>query len=267
MKRGPGYTLAYDARSVLAMALRTRCRRPDPSASPARRRRVEALRGQVGVTVGDPMHSWELEHGAWCRLEPLLSRPEAEALIRALLSELDWASRRVVLFGRSVAEPRLVAWAGALPYRYSGQTLPARAEPPCLRELWERVCAQTGVRFNHVLANQYRNGGDHMGYHADNEPELGESPTVACVSLGAERDFVFRLKMQGHRPRPDPTRHTVRLPSGSLFVMGGTFQHWYRHALPPRRRLDAVRVSLTFRKLLRAPSHLAETKGSQECSW
>src|SRR5262252_2414845 len=152
-----------------------------------------------------------LSRGAWLEHDPAwVARPEADAALVALRDELDWEQREIVIFGRRVLQPRLIAWAGELGYRYSGQTLEPREYTPAARRLLERVRARVGAPFNHVLANRYRSGDDSMGFHADDEPELGPDPVVATVSLGATR----RLTLVPRRPR-DGERRAVELLSGS----------------------------------------------------
>jgi len=156
-----------------------------------------------------------------------------------------------VLFGKRVLSPRLIAWAGALPYRYSGQTLEPRAWPRAvageLEALGARLSHELGVELNHVLVNRYRDGNDSMGYHADDEPELGADPIVAALSLGVARRFVIKRARARERAR------ALWLESGSLLVMGGTCQRHYRHALPRAPALVGERISLTFRRLLEPP--------------
>ena len=106
------------------------------------------------------------------------------------------------------------------------------------------------VDFNHVLINRYRDGKDSMGYHADDEPELGPDPVIACLSLGQTRRFSLRPHARGSRESP----LQLSLTHGSLLVMGGTCQRHYRHAVPrDPNATEAERVSLTFRRLLRSP--------------
>src|SRR5262247_1915742 len=134
-----------------------------------------------------------LGHGAWIEHDPAwLSREEDRLALAALRDELEWEQREIVLFGRRVLQPRLIAWAGDLGYRYSGQTLEARNFTPTARRLLARVRDAAGAPFNHVLVNRYRSGDDSMGLHADDEPELGPDPVVAIVSLGATRRLVVR---------------------------------------------------------------------------
>src|SRR5215471_5406000 len=190
-----------------------------------------------------------LDRGAWLDHDPgWLSRQEADRALAAIRDEQSWEQREIVIFGRRVLQPRLIAWAGEHGYRYSGQTLPPRALTPAVRDLLERVARQAAVPFNHVLLNRYRSGDDSMGLHAEDEPELGPRPTVAIVSLGATRRLVVRPR-RGRAPE----RHDLALGHGALLVMGGTCQRHYVHGIPRQAGAAGERISLTFRRLLRAP--------------
>lgn len=185
--------------------------------------------------------------GAWILYQPgWLAPDEATALQGALTEQVPWEHRSISMFGKEILQPRLIGWGGDLPYRYSGQTLPPRAVLPVLEPVWARVVEALGVPFNHLLLNRYRDGQDAMGYHADDEPELGYEPTIAAISLGVRRRFVMKAK--GKRK----TKRTVELAHGSLFVMGGTHQHKWYHGVPRQGSIQSERINLTFR-LLRGP--------------
>lgn len=157
----------------------------------------------------------------------------------------------IELFGKRVPEPRLIAWAGNLPYRYSKKTLPPRPWSDVVRALAIRIQSWAGLdaplAFNHVLLNLYRDGSDSMGLHADDEPELGERPVIASLSLGATRRF--RLVPRG----VDERSRSLELTHGSLLLMGGATQEEFRHELPKVRGLTAPRLNATFRALLGPP--------------
>jgi alkylated DNA repair dioxygenase AlkB len=196
----------------------------------------------------------ELGHGAWLHYLPAwIDAPEADRMLVALREELAWEQRAIVLFGRRVLQPRLIAWAGSLGYRYSGQTLEPRADTPTTATLTARVVAQTSVPFNHVLVNRYRDGADSIGLHADDEPELGRDPIVATLSLGAMRRFVLKPR----RARSGPAR-SLDVGHGSLLVMGGTCQRHWVHGVPRQAGVAGERISLTFRHLVRAPDPPSE---------
>jgi alkylated DNA repair dioxygenase AlkB len=166
------------------------------------------------------------------------------SLFSSLRASLAWRQETIVLFGKQMLQPRLLAWYGdpQAIYRYSGRRhdpLPWTAE---LSELRRRIEALTGARFNSVLANLYRDHRDSMGLHADDEPELGERPVIASLSLGEER--VFRLK---HRQRKDLRPVRLALTDGSLLVMAGATQRHWKHEVPKQSRPCGPRINLTFR--------------------
>jgi alkylated DNA repair dioxygenase AlkB len=100
------------------------------------------------------------------------------------------------------------------------------------------------VDFNSVLANRYRDGRDAMGWHRDDEPELGPQPVIASISLGATRRF--RLKADDAAVPP----LSLDLPHGSLLVMRGLTQSRFRHALPRTAKPVGERINLTFRRIV-----------------
>ena len=158
-----------------------------------------------------------------------------------MLDEIPWQQHDITLFGRTVPQPRLLAWIGDGPYRYSGRTYAPGPWTPTLRAVKARVEATVGQRFDAVLCNRYRDGQDSMGRHSDDEPELG--PVIASVSLGAVRTFVLRHR---HEPRV----HRLPLAPGSLLVMAGATQRDWTHALPKTARPVGERINLTFRTLV-----------------
>ncbi|MDX2053669.1 MAG: alpha-ketoglutarate-dependent dioxygenase AlkB [Polyangiaceae bacterium] len=190
-----------------------------------------------------------LNQACWLQYEPNWLSPEAAALaFEQLRTGLSWEQKDIVMFGKHVRQPRLIAWAGALPYRYSHQTLPPREFTAPLTELLSAVNHFTRCDFNHLLLNRYRDENDSMGFHADNEPELGPDPIVATLSLGGER--LFKLipvqKSLGQTA-------SMLLHAGSLLVMRGACQREFRHGIPKSSRPTQERISVTFRTLLRAP--------------
>lgn len=165
---------------------------------------------------------------------------------RELIATVPWRRDRVRLFGREHPIPRLNAWYGdpGARYRYSGIELEPEPWLPRLRTWRDRLQDLTGAAFNSALLNYYRHGGDCMGLHADNEPELGPEPVIAMLSLGATRRFVLK-----HRQRKGEKR-VFDLPGGSLLVMAGPCQRHWRHELPRTRKPVGERVSLTYRYVM-----------------
>jgi alkylated DNA repair dioxygenase AlkB len=174
-----------------------------------------------------------------------LDADDADALFTALHADLPWEVHRIRLFGRDVDSPRLSCWIGDpdAAYTYSGTRFVPRPWPQALLAIRERITRELGVGFNSVLANLYRNGRDSMGWHSDNERELGPRPTIASLSLGATRRFVLKQ-------RRDPSLNlALELPPGSLLLMRGDTQRHYRHALPRTARPIGARINLTFRRI------------------
>lgn len=167
----------------------------------------------------------------------------ADALFAQLLREVPWEVHRIRMFGRTVDSPRLSCWIGDpdAAYRYSGTLFEPHPWPQALDRLRARLSGALGVRFNSVLANRYRDGRDAMGWHRDDEPELGPQPVIASLSLGATRRF--RLKADDRAVPP----LSLELPHGSLLVMAGRTQARFRHALPRTARPVGERINLTFR--------------------
>lgn len=177
-------------------------------------------------------------------IEAFLDRTAADGYLRALLDGVPWEQHHVRIRGRRIPSPRLSAWYGdaGADYTYSGLALRPRPWTGPIAELKGRVEVAAGCAFNSVLANLYRNGADSMGWHSDDEPELGARPTIASLSVGATRRFRLR-----HRQRRDLDPVEVSLEHGSLLVMrGSTQQHW-KHQVPKTARVHAPRVNLTFR--------------------
>lgn len=172
----------------------------------------------------------------------------AAALCAQLLHEVPWEVHRIRLFGKLVDSPRLSCWIGDADasYRYSGTRFAPHPWPAALLPLRARLAAETGVAFNSVLANRYRDGRDAMGWHSDDERELGAEPLVASLSLGGERRFDLRRK--GHTR----IEHSLQLAHGSLLVMSGQTQHHWQHQVAKTRKPCAPRLNLTFR-LIRTP--------------
>src|SRR5215510_6923480 len=131
-----------------------------------------------------------------------ISPQEADALFSSLLERLVLRQESIVIAGRTVLQPRLMLWMGDpdARYRYSGRTFVPAAWDDRVIELRSRVERAARGRFNSVLVNLYRNGQDSMGYHADDEPELGLKPTIASVSVGATRQFKLKPRKKRFGP-------------------------------------------------------------------
>jgi alkylated DNA repair dioxygenase AlkB len=187
-----------------------------------------------------------LEQGCVDYLPGFLDEREADELLRLLHEQVRWEQHHVRIYGRQVPSPRLSAWSGdaGITYAYSGMVLRAEGWTPALAELRARVEATSRRVFNSVLLNRYRSGADSMGWHADDEAELGPEPCIASVSLGATRRFRLR-----HRRRKDLDPVAIDLEHGSLLLMSGQTQAHWRHAVPKTKRPVGERINLTFRNI------------------
>ena len=187
----------------------------------------------------------ELGSGAWLEWWPRFLGESERPALAALRAELPLRSDSFTIFGRTVRVPRLIAWHGdpGCRYRYSGQTYEPAPWTPSLAHLRALLVARTGLPWNAVLANYYRDGRDSVGWHADDERELGpahDDVAIASLTIGATRRFVMRARVGGER-------REFALGDGSLLVMRGSTQRHWRHALPKTAAVVGPRLNLTFR--------------------
>jgi alkylated DNA repair dioxygenase AlkB len=180
------------------------------------------------------------------RYDPdFLSRAQADAAYAEFHANLRWEHPELVMFGRRVVAARMEAWYGdpGAAYRYSGldhDPLPWTAR---LAQMRDRAQQATGSHYNSVLANLYPDGSVGAGWHSDDERALGSQPTIASVSLGAPRRFLFRHKADGDTIE-------VTLAHGSLLLMSGQTQQCWKHSVPKEKRVRDPRVNLTFRHII-----------------
>ena len=166
-----------------------------------------------------------------------------ERIFADLLVSLAWRQDHITLFGKTHKVPRLQVWMGDAQahYQYSGLSLSPQPWLPIVKTIRQKIEQRCGHRFNSVLINLYRDGKDSNGWHSDDEPELGENPVVASLSLGATRRFRLR-----HKYRKAPP-YSIDLSPGSLLLMAGTTQHYWQHCLSKTARQVGPRINLTFR--------------------
>lgn len=170
-----------------------------------------------------------------------------DELLQHLVHDTPWRAERITVWGRTYDQPRLIAWYGdpGKQYNYSGIGLEPLPWTARLMSLKQKADAAAGTTFNSVLLNYYRNNRDSMGMHSDFEPELGPSPAIASVSLGAVRTLMFK-----HKKRGDLPTYRIALESGSLLLMKGATQANWKHGINKESRPCGPRVNLTFRTIL-----------------
>lgn len=169
---------------------------------------------------------------------------ESDRFFAELLSNINWQQDKIKLFGREVNLPRLTAWYGDedKSYKYSGINMNPIPWTPILLSIKEKIEKVIELNFNSVLANLYRNGQDYVSWHSDDEKELGENPIIASVSFGATRRFLLR-----HKSNKDLETVDISLTHGSLLVMQGSTQHYWKHQVPKTAKVKTERINLTFR--------------------
>lgn len=173
----------------------------------------------------------------------LLCKEDADHYFKVLKEELQWKQYDIKIFGKTLPQPRLTALYSltSKPYSYSNLTLLPELYTRELFEISALLTERTGIHFTHCLANLYRNGKDSMGWHSDNEKELGKEPVIASVSLGAVRNFQLRHKNLEH------LKYQLDLGHGSLLLMQGKTQEFWKHQLPKTNKIIPGRINLTFR--------------------
>ncbi|HXH76203.1 MAG TPA: alpha-ketoglutarate-dependent dioxygenase AlkB [Bacteriovoracaceae bacterium] len=167
----------------------------------------------------------------------------SENLFDILKEETSWRNDRIKIFGKEVMQPRETAYYGNTEavYTYSGLTMKPLEWTPTLLEIKSRVEVHTHQKFNSILLNHYRTGEDYMGWHADNEKELGINPYIASLSFGGVRKFQLKHRID------KLLKIELILESGSLVVMSGEIQKFWLHRIAPTKRPVPPRINLTFR--------------------
>ncbi|MCQ8104823.1 alpha-ketoglutarate-dependent dioxygenase AlkB [Methylomonas sp. SURF-2] len=185
------------------------------------------------------MHCPELE-----LIENFYDAVSSKSLLEHFLQAHDWPDNRYAFAGRQFVLPRLQTWHAdaGVRYSYSNNLLHTRPWTEPLLQIRADVEQRLDCRFNSVLVNYYRNGDDFVGWHADDEPELADSPAIASLSFGAARPLLFRHKISGE------TGGLV-LPRGSLLLMKPAFQSHWLHSVPRDGRITGQRINLTFRRV------------------
>ncbi|WP_415878434.1 alpha-ketoglutarate-dependent dioxygenase AlkB family protein [Methylomonas sp. TEB] len=170
---------------------------------------------------------------------------ESDAIYRRLLQEQNWPDNCYSVAGREFTLPRLQTWHAdpGIVYSYSNNLLKTRPWTPLLSDIRQKIEQFLNFSFNSVLVNLYRNGDDYVGWHADNEAELGPQPFITSLTLGATRQFAFRHKKTAESG-------SILLTSGMLLIMQPDFQHHWLHSIPVDQKLTQGRINLTFRRVI-----------------
>jgi alkylated DNA repair dioxygenase AlkB len=174
-----------------------------------------------------------------------LRKEEADAVFNELIQNTPWQQDEITVYGKKHLQPRLTALYGneGKPYSYSNIVMQPHPWTSLLQKIKSHIESVSETNFTTVLLNYYRNGSDGNGWHADNEKELGANPIIASLSLGSER--TFQLKHNS-----DSTlKKSLILEHGSLLLMQGITQHFWKHQIPKTSKSIGPRINLTFRKI------------------
>jgi alkylated DNA repair dioxygenase AlkB len=171
------------------------------------------------------------------------TEPQSNTFFKDLHRSASWKQERIKLYGKLIDLPRLTAWYGdqGRSYTYSGITVAPNPWMPALLEIKKEIEGVSGVIFNSVLLNLYRDERDSVSWHSDDEPELGNNPVIGSVSFGATRTFQFKHK------HSKALRQKIDLPHGSYLLMRGPTQHCWLHQVPKATKPRGPRINLTFR--------------------
>ena len=167
----------------------------------------------------------------------------ADEFFDLLINQIPWQQDNITVFGKTHPQPRLTSLFGneGKEYKYSNIVMKPNPWNPVLLLLKNEIEEICNESFSTVLLNLYRDGKDSNGWHADNEKELGTNPVIASVSFGTERSFHLQhntLKEQ---------KLKINLEHGSLLIMKGTTQHFWKHQIPKTAKPIGSRINLTFR--------------------
>ncbi len=174
------------------------------------------------------------------------SAAESDHYLETLTADIQWKQEPIVIAGREIMQPRLTAWYGdaGKAYRYSGVTMHPHPWTSPLIAIREKIEPLAEQAFTSALLNLYRNGQDSMGFHRDNEKELGPFPVIGSVSFGATRTFHFR------HYRDKSLKRTIPLTHGSFLLMRGATQHHWLHGIPKEPAVTGSRINITFRTII-----------------
>ncbi len=175
----------------------------------------------------------------------VLNQQEAQHYLDKLFNTIAWKNDEAIIFGKHIITKRKAAWYGNEGYAYTysnttKQALPWTEELLRLKTLVEKI---TEVTFNSCLLNLYHDGNEGVSWHSDDEKSLGKNSTIASLSFGAERKFVFKHKLTKQSV-------SVLLEAGSLLVMKDSTQTYWLHSLPKSKKITRPRINLTFRTMI-----------------
>lgn len=169
-----------------------------------------------------------------------ISKEEADFYYNVLLHTTPWREYQMPMYDKIVTAPRMIAWYGQQE-EADENAMPWTAE---LKTLLSKVEKETGLQFNAVLLNLYRNGNDSVAWHSDREHRIGRNPNIASVTFGQTRPFRLR-----HKTNKEIQQLEILLHHGTLLLMSGTTNTFWEHHIPKSAKEMLPRINLTFRQL------------------
>ena len=191
--------------------------------------------------------SYDLPDADITLFEDFFTTEESTVLCQSLIDNIQWRQDKIRIFGKWIDQPRLTAFYGdhEKTYSYSGILMKPELWNADLLLIKEKIEKYSGIKFTSVLLNYYRDGKDSMGWHSDDEKELGKNPVIGSVSFGESRKFQIR-----HKYRKDISKTEILLKNTSFLLMKGTTQHFWQHQIPKTSPKTGFRINLTFRKII-----------------
>lgn len=174
------------------------------------------------------------------KLDAFIPKDEADSFYQILLDSTPWHEYQMPMYDKIVTAPRMIAWYGE--QEEAGES--ALPWTPELMFLRDKVEKETGLAFNAVLLNLYRNGNDSVAWHSDKEHKIGTNPNIASVTFGQTRSFRFRHKTDKSVPQLN-----IPLHHGTLLLMSGTTNTFWEHHIPKSAKDMLPRINLTFRQV------------------
>lgn len=170
-----------------------------------------------------------------------IPKQEADLYYERLLHDTPWRQYQMPMYDKIVTAPRMIAWYG----EQEEDNENTFAWTPELLELRSKVEHETGLKFNAVLLNLYRDGNDSVAWHSDKEHRIGRNPNIASVTFGQTRPFRFR-----HKTNKEIEQLEIPLHHGTLLLMSGSTNTFWEHHIPKSAKSLLPRINLTFRQVI-----------------
>jgi len=148
--------------------------------------------------------------------------------------------------------PRYECWMMAAhlqSYTYGNPKYARTYEPRLMPEIVQKIGRSVKELLNvqrepeGCFSNMYRDGHDHLGWHADNSDMIDHEFPVVSVSFGDRRRIQFQ-SIQKDSPITE-----LWMEPGSITVMPAGMQQTHKHRIPKEGFEVGERVSLTYRWL------------------